>query len=95
MNLNELNFPISFPVFSSSQGQTESKKRSSTVETKGTAISFGFKKKLLPSHKRSTEPAKSKIKDAENNDRMESVDSVRNELDFDDNNGNCGEWCWR
>lgn len=82
-------------LFASSQGQTESKKRSSTVETKGTAISFGFKKKLLPSHKKNSEQTKSKIKDAENNDRVDSVDSVRNELDFDDNNGNCGEWCLR
>lgn len=29
-----------------SQGQTESKKRSRSVETKGTQMSFGFKKKL-------------------------------------------------
>lgn len=75
------------------QGQTESKKRSSTLETKGTAISFGFKKKLLPSHKRSTVNAKTKGKDAENNDRLDTVDSERHEFDFDDNNGNCGERC--
>lgn len=74
-----------------SQGQTESKKRSSTMETKGTAISFGFKKKLLPSHKKSTEYVKSKVKDAENNDRVGSINSVDNEFMFDDNNGNSGK----
>lgn len=81
--------------FFTEQGQTESKKRSSHVETKGTAISFGFKKKLLPSHKKNAEQTKLRAKDAENNDRADALDSVTNELAFDDNNGNCGKWCAR
>lgn len=44
-------------IFCDSQGQTESKKlskqqRAAGIETKGTAMSFGFKKKLLPSNKK-------------------------------------------
>lgn len=77
--------------FGVSQGQTESKKRSSGIETKGTAISFGFKKKLLPTHKKNGEHAKSKIKDTENNVRVDVIDLEETELHFDDNNGNYGE----
>lgn len=88
--INYWNGTPTFVSFFAKQGQTESKKRSSTVETKGTAISFGFKKKLLPSHKKNTERAKIKVKDAENNDRDDEGDR---ELIFDDKNGNCGESC--
>ncbi|XP_031629004.1 uncharacterized protein LOC116344361 isoform X3 [Contarinia nasturtii] len=44
------------------EGQTESKKRSRSVETKGTAMSFGFKKKLPP-QKRNTLTDNGRVKD--------------------------------
>lgn len=50
------------------QGQTESKKiskRGGVPETKGTAMSFGFKKKLLPSNKKNANKNGAKEKETE------------------------------
>lgn len=51
-------------------------------------MSFGFKKKLMPtSHKRNAEQTKSNAKDADNNYCQNEI----HELDSDDKNGNFGE----
>lgn len=61
------------------QGQSESKKRSTSLETKGTAMSFGFKKKSLPSKKKQAKC------DAQN------ANIVRDSSLESDDNGNSGE----
>ncbi|XP_055315772.1 putative uncharacterized protein DDB_G0277255 isoform X19 [Sitodiplosis mosellana] len=73
------------------EGQTESKKRSRSVETRGTAMSFGFKKKL-PSQKRSTLTADgAQLKDnslnSTNNLKTDNACCIGN----NDNNGNSVE----
>lgn len=77
------------------QGQTESKKRSRSVETKGTAMSFGFKKKLLPTHKKNASTADAKLKENSKNDLTtqsnSSILKVDNACCVGDNNGNSGE----
>lgn len=87
------------------KGQTESKnhsKRSSGPETKGTAMSFGFKKKLLPSNKgkKSTVATnKTKEKDVDSYAQNETLASNSNSsiLKLDnaccvgDKNGNIGK----
>lgn len=62
------------------------------METKGTAMSFGFKKKLLPSHKKQS---KSKEKQTENANRVGSISNtshfnIDNTGHVGDNNGNSG-----
>lgn len=72
------------------QGQTESKKRSRSVETKGTQMSFGFKKKI-PIQKRNALSAGANKTNATN-----KCDASANSLNSDqtgcigDNNGNSG-----
>lgn len=74
------------------QGQTESKKRSRSVETKGTAMSFGFKKKL-PTQKRNTDGAK--LKNTNKND-LNTINANNLKADnaccIGDNNGNSGKF---
>lgn len=86
------------------KGQIESRnhsKRSTGPETKGTAMSFGFKKKLLPTNKGK--------KNSTNNNKTNDVDSsaqndtlasnsdnsilkLDNECCVGDTNGNIGQW---
>lgn len=67
------------------QGQTESKKRSRSVETKGTAMSFGFKKKLLPAHKKNSVADGTKL-----NDNNQIAQKDDNTFCASDSNGNSG-----
>lgn len=90
------------------QGQTESKKiskRGSTApETKGTAMSFGFKKKLLPSNKKNVVNMGAKEKEAENTEQYGKIaagaacatvysnpNCIEMEMDNGDANGNTGK----
>lgn len=68
------------------QGQTESKKRSRSVETKGTQMSFGFKKKL-PVQKKNVLASGTKSKD-KNDLTANNANKVDNACCVGDNNGN-------
>lgn len=83
-----------------SQGQTESKKLSKQqraaagIETKGTAMSFGFKKKLLSSNKRNNDNANHGAKEKETeteNAAYLNANHITGQMDDGrDDNGNTG-----
>lgn len=85
-------------LFGFSQGQTESKKLSKQqraaagIETKGTAMSFGFKKKLLPSNKRNNDNANHGAKEKETETENTAYLNANYLDDGGDDNGNIGNY---
>lgn len=76
------------------QGQNESKKRSRSVETKGTAMSFGFNRKKLPTQKRNTLTDGVRSKDSCKHDLNVTNANIliaNNTCCIGDDNGNSGE----
>lgn len=73
------------------QGQTESKKRSRSVETKGTAMSFGFRKKL-PAQKRNLNDGTKDSSKQDLNSTNGNTLKIDNACCIGDNNGNSGEF---
>lgn len=72
------------------QGQTESKKRSRSVETKGTAMSFGFKKKV-PAQKRHLGDVSKDSSKSDLNATNANILNNDNTCCIGDNNGNSRE----